>query len=336
MKAIGAYAIVTAMSAAQIHASGLIMAVLLLILGLTGIVGLIRRYVPQATVRGVQLSTGVLLASKGVQFMAGTSAFQIMQEKMEPYLIIQTLGPIPIGIVIGVLGGIVTLLLLENRRLPAGLILVLGGIVLGLVLGTRAGFDTLGIGFNLPRLFPFDMPGGQDFTIAFLVLVVPQIPMTLGNAVFAYSDLSKEYFGEKSRRVTHRGACVSMALANFLSFALGGMPLCHGAGGLAAHYRFGARTAGSNLIIGVFFVVLAVLLGSHILTVFNLLPMSVLGVLLFFAGTQLALTIIDLRKRRDFFVVAAMLSITLASNLAAGFITGIFIAYALKSEKLNI
>jgi SulP family sulfate permease len=114
------------------------------------------------------------------------------------------------------------------------------------------------------------------------------------------------------------------------------MPLCHGAGGLAAHYRFGARTAGSNLMIGSIFILLAVLLGIHSLSVIYLIPMSILGVLLVFAGSQLALTIIDMKLRKELFVVLVMLGITIASNLAVSFITGIAIAYALKSDKLKV
>ena len=160
--------------------------------------------------------------------------------------------------------------------------------------------------------------------------------MTVGNAVIAYSDLSQEYFAEESKRVTHRAACISMGFANLFSFLVGGMPLCHGAGGLAAHYRFGARTAGSNIMIGLIFVALAVFLGNRSLTIVNLLPMSVLGVLLIFAGSQLALTMSDIRERKDLFVTLVMLGITLATNLAAGFIAGIAIAYALKSERLKV
>ena len=127
-----------------------------------------------------------------------------------------------------------------------------------------------------------------------------------------------------------------MAFANFISFLLGGMPLCHGAGGLAAHYRFGARTAGSNLIIGSVFILLAVLFGRHILSLVYLLPMSILGVLLLFAGSQLALTLLDIKARKDLFVVMVMLGITLASNLAVGFIVGFGIAYLLKSSKTAV
>jgi SulP family sulfate permease len=166
--------------------------------------------------------------------------------------------------------------------------------------------------------------------------VLPQIPMTLGNAVIANADLSQQYFGEDSRKVTYRSLCISMALANFASFFVGGMPICHGAGGLAAHYRFGARTAGSNLMIGAVFLALAVFLGVHTLAVVYLLPMSVLGILLIFAGAQLAMTIIDMRERKDLFVALMILGITLASNLAYGFVAGLAIAYALKSEKLTI
>jgi SulP family sulfate permease len=188
----------------------------------------------------------------------------------------------------------------------------------------------------MPELLPFGFPTVPDFTFALLILVLPQIPMTLGNAVIANADLSREYFGKDSKKVTYRALCVSMSLANFLSFLVGGMPLCHGAGGLAAHYRFGARTAGSNLMIGVIFVVLALFLGIHALAVVYLVPMAVLGVLLVFAGSQLALTIIDMRQRKDLFVVLLMLGITVASNLAVGFVAGIAIAYALRSEKLTV
>ena len=114
------------------------------------------------------------------------------------------------------------------------------------------------------------------------------------------------------------------------------MPMCHGAGGLAAHYRFGARTAGSNLMIGTIFILLAILFGSHALSIIYLIPLSVLGILLLFAGSQLALTILDMKERKDLFVALIILGITLASNLAVGFIAGIAIAYALKSEKLTV
>ena len=336
MKVIGAYAIATAMSPDQIMASALLMGLFLLIVGLTGAIDLIRRFTPPSVIRGVQLSTGALLISGGVKFMIGTSKYQVLQNAVEPHLAVQFIGPIPIGLVIGVFAAIVTLLLLDNKRFPAGVIVVAGGFVVGLALGARADLAQGGFGLNLPAWLPFGMPGRADFTFAMFALVLPQLPMTLGNAVLAYTDLSKSYFGGASARVTNRKACVSMALANFLSFCLGGMPLCHGAGGLAAHYRFGARTAGSNLMIGLVFVILALVLGNRIIEILNLLPMSILGVLLVFAGAQLTLTIMDLQNRKDYFVATLILGITLAANLAAGFIAGVIVAQLLRWEKLSV
>lgn len=336
MKVIGAYAIATGMTAAQITASGFMVALVLLIIGTTGLMELIGRYIPRPVVRGVQLSTGTLLMVGGVKLMLGTSKLQILNQTPEPYLIIQNIGWIPIGIFIGIAGGVLTLLLLENKTLPAGMMIVFGGLIFGLAFGTRQGLDNLEIGFNLPGILPYGWPTAADFKFALLALVLPQIPMTLGNAVIAYADLSEEYFGEQSKKITHKATCISMALANFLSSAIGGMPLCHGAGGLAAHFRFGARTAGSNLMIGAIFAALAILLGRHCLTIVYLLPFSVLGVLLLFAGSQLALTVLDLKNRSELFVCLTILGITLATNLAAAFIAGIAIAYLLKWKKLSV
>jgi len=336
MKVIGAYAIATAMTPSQILASSALMGLFLLIIGGTNAITLIGKYTPKPVVRGVQISTGTLLMAQGVKFMIGSSKFQMARQMAEPYLTIQHIGPIPVGIVIGIIGGVLTLLLLENRKFPAGLVVILGGIFLGLVLGTHEGFDQLNIGIYFPKLLPFGLPDGADFTFAFFALALPQLPMTIGNAVIANTDLSHEYFGKDSRKVTYRSVTISMALANLLSFVVGGMPLCHGAGGLAAHYRFGARTAGSNLMIGMLFLALAFFLGLHALSVVYLLPMAILGVLLVFAGGQLALTVIDMKTRKDLFVSLLILGITLASNLAAGFLVGIVVAYVLKSEGLNV
>jgi sulfate permease, SulP family len=336
MKVIGAYAIATSMAPSQILASSLLMGVFLLIVGLTGAIDTIRKYTPHSVIRGVQLSTGALLISGGIKFIIGTSKFQALQNAAKPYLAVQFLGPVQIGIVIGLIGGIVTFLLLDNKKFPAGLIVVIGGLIAGLILGARVDLGSDNLGFNIPEFLPFAFPGKPDFTFALFVLVLPQLPMTMGNAVLAYTDLSKEYFGDKSSKVSNRNVCISMALANFFSFCFGGMPLCHGAGGLAAHYRFGARTAGSNLMIGFIFLILALVLGNDIVSFFNLLPMSILGILLVFAGAQLTLTIMDLENRKDYFVATMILGITLASNLAVGFIVGMAIAQLLRWEKLSV
>jgi len=336
MKVVGAYAIATGLTAQQISASGAWLAAIMLIAGITGLINVIGKYTPKAVIRGVQLSTGSLLMAQGIKLMWGTSSFQILKSAAEPYLVMQHLGPMPIGIILGAAGIALTLLLLENKRFPAALIVIGSGMGVGLLAGTREGFDLLALNFHLPELLPFGLPSMNDFSLVILLLVLPQIPMTVGNAVVAYADLSKDYFGETSAKVTYKNVCLTIAAGNALSFLLGGMPLCHGAGGLAAHYRFGARTAGSNLIIGLIFLLLALFLGTGILAIVYLIPLAILGVLLLYAGSQLCMTMIDLMSRKDLFVAMVMLGITLATNLAVAFVVGIALAYALKSDRLSV
>jgi SulP family sulfate permease len=160
--------------------------------------------------------------------------------------------------------------------------------------------------------------------VALVALALPQLPMTLGNAVVAQADLTRQYFGDEvARRCNVRALALSMGLANLVCAALGGMPLCHGAGGLAAHHRFGARTAGSNLMIGGAFLVVGLLVGDQATAVLTTLPFAVMGALLAFAGAQLALTLLDLDRREDLLVAIAVLGVTLATNLAVGFVVGL-------------
>lgn len=336
MKVVSAYGIAMALSPGVISASGMLLAALLLILGATGLVDFVAKVVPKTAIRGVQMATGVLLLSKGASLIVGTNSFQQMRGAVEPYLAVQSLGPVPMSVVAGVVFAVVTLLLLKNRRYPAGLVVVVCGALFGAAMGAWRELVSIQPGFYLPQILPFGMPTGMDFTYALLALVAPQIPMTMGNAVIANRDLSFEYFGEESRRVTDRSLCISMGLSNVFAALVGGMPVCHGAGGLAAHYAFGARTPGSNLIIGGFFVLLALLLGADSVNVLHLLPMGVLGVLLFFAGAQLALTIQDVEARSDLFIIIIMLGITLAANLAWAFGVGIVIDYLLRKGKISI
>lgn len=336
MKVISAYAIATALNAEQIAASGLIMGGMLLLIGMTNAITLVGKYVSKSVIRGVQISTGTLLMVQGLKFILGTSTYQNLLKVSEPYLSVQTIWSLPVGIYIGVSAALITLFFLENRTAPAGILVIGFGLLIGLVIGTGEGFDTFMPGLYLPEFLPFGFPSENDLSFALLVLVLPQLPMTLGNAVIANADLSKNYFHEYSDKVTYRALCFSMGLANMVAFLIGGMPLCHGAGGLAAHYRFGAKTAGSNLMIGALFIGLGIFLGPHVVTFMNLIPFSVLGVLLVFAGGQLALTILDINTRKEMFVCFIMLGITLMSSLAVGFGIGIALAWALTWDRLQV
>lgn len=336
MKVISGYAIATSISATQIQASCLWVFLILMLLALTGLIDIISRFISKAVIRGIQLSTGMLLLTQGVHLMRGSSTLQVLQGVSEPYLRIQQIGFLPIGLLLGFGFGLLCLFLLDNKRLPAAVVIIAVGMVIGLVAGTPQGTGPITVGLHFPDLLPYGLPTMTDLSFALIVLIIPQIPMTVANAVIANVDLSKQYFRQQSSRVTHRNLCISMALANMFSFFLSGIPLCHGAGGLASRYRFGARTGGSNLMIGALFLLVALLFGEQTLAMVHLLPLSILGVLLIFAGAQLGLTVIDIHQRKDFFIILLIVGITLASNLAAGFLVGILVDWLIRRERFTI
>lgn len=336
MKAIGAYAIATGIAASQVAASAGLISLILFFIGLTGAINLISTLIPKEVIRGVQLSTGILLMSQGAKLIQGSSLQQLAAHSAEPNLIVQSIGPLSVSLLLGTLGTVCALFFLKSTRYPAGIILIGSGLLVGLLLGKHEGFSGVMVGVHFPEILPFNLPTTADITVAFLVLVLPQIPMTVGNAIIANTDLSKDYFGEDAVKVTYRTTTMSMALANGICFLFGGIPLCHGAGGLAAHYGFGARTGGSNIIIGVLFLLLAMFFGPQALVLINLLPLSILGVLLLFAGSQLGLSILDMFSRKQMFTVLVILTVTLTTNLAWGFFVGTALAHLLRSRRFSI
>ncbi len=330
MKSIGGYAVATGIGSGSLSAACLVMGLGMLAVGKWDIIDSLRRYIPRTVIRGVQASTGLLLAMQGVRFALGRHPLQ--QEASEPFLGLESLWGIPWSLLLGLCFFSCALLLLNSRRFPAALIVVGSGLLLGMTLSP----PKLQAGLHLPSILPLGWPSLHDFAYALPMLVLPQLPMTLGNAVIANADLAHQYFPGAASRVTPRSLCISMGVACTGSFFLGGMPMCHGAGGLAAHYRFGARTGGSNLIIGTLFVLLALFLGTGILNIIRLLPLAVLGVLLLLAGLELCLTVRDVLERKGLFVIFCMVALTLTLNLAVSFMAGLLLGLLIEQGKIEI
>jgi MFS superfamily sulfate permease-like transporter len=109
---------------------------------------------------------------------------------------------------------------------------------------------------------------------------------------------------------------------NLGSAALGGIPMCHGAGGMAGHVRFGARTGGAPIILGAILVLLALFFSSSLGTLLRIFPPAILGVILFFTGAQLALGACDISKdkgERFATVITAALAVW---NVGIAFVVG--------------
>ncbi|MBE0583827.1 MAG: putative sulfate/molybdate transporter, partial [Desulfofustis sp.] len=129
----------------------------------------------------------------------------------------------------------------------------------------------------------------------------------------------------------------SMGMVNSVTGFFGAVPMCHGTGGLAAHYRFGARTGGAPIMIGTAFLIVALVLGETGFALLAAIPQSILGVLLIFAGLELCPLLRSLKTNEDYFVALLIAGIALAvPNMAWAFVIGIVTDLFIKKMKIRI
>lgn len=301
MKAIAAVALTEGLTVPQIVAAGTTVSAVVLLLGVTGLIDWLNRVIPRSVVRGLQLALGLSLLMKGLQMVAGTKT---------------VFGPD--SYVVGALAALTILALFFSRRVPAALVLFVTGI--GLALWKEPALaHSLRLGVWLPGWSP---PHWTDFESAFLKAALPQIPLTTLNSVVAVCALATDLFPD--RRVAPRKVAISVGVMNLVSAWFSGMPMCHGAGGLAGQYKFGARTNGSILFLGGMKMAVAVLLGASLMAVCRSFPSSVLGVMLAFSGMELALVTRDQTSRGDAFAMLLTAGACLAlNNIALGFLMGL-------------
>jgi len=316
LKAVGAIAIAYPgqITESVIGAAGMIFGVILLLLSLTGMLDRIARLFTQPVVRGIQLALGLIFLKKGIELIVTQKLF--LSGATGNY------SQYHINLILGFIVFAMVLALLDNKKIPAALPALAVGIIAGLALGGLQG-RTLALG---PTGVHTISPSLGDFSTAFFMLILPQIPLTIGNACVGTADTCNSLFPNSpllSRTKAGRFA-LSMGVVNLPAGLFGAVPMCHGTGGLAAHYRFGARTGGAPIMIGVIFVILALVLGELGLTILALIPNSVLGVLLVFAGLELCPLVRSLRTNEEFFIALLIAGIALAlPNMAWAFGIGI-------------
>lgn len=332
LKVVAAIAIASELDAATIAASGYLMGAILLFIAVTGIIDALAKLFTKPIVRGIQLGLGFILITKAVDFIGKKEL--LLDGAREAVSIGIGGASLALNPVIGVLGVLLVLFLLTNKRLPAAIAVILFGLIVSFSVGASRGI-ALSMGFEPVHVFK---PGTDTLLNALVLLVIPQIPLTIGNAIMATSDAARSLFGEdRAKKSTFRALSVSTGLANIGAGAITGMPLCHGAGGLAAHHRFGARTGGSNLMIGAVFLVIAVFFGKIAVSLLSLIPNAILGVLLLFAGLELAMLVKDVKDKGDFFVVFLIAGIAVATtNMGIAFIAGMVVLYVLRAAKIRI
>jgi MFS superfamily sulfate permease-like transporter len=317
MKAIGAVATTNAAHGVAltnphvVYAAGLATGVIWLVLGFTGLANRVARIMGRPVGQGIVLGLGFSFMLGGIE-MAAT------------------------GWVLGAAGAVVTLALLQSRRLPAMLVLLGLGVVVTWVqdpqvMGRLAATEAV---FRAPS-WTLGSLTWNDVVVGTLFLALPQVPLTLGNAVVATTTQNNWLF--PNRPVTERRVAISTGLMNLLGPAFGAVPMCHGAGGMAGQVRFGARSGGAPIILGAILLVLAFFFSPSIATLMMLFPKPILGVILFFAGSELAVGAFNLDEitRGERFIFYAVAALTVW-NVGVAFVFGATVLALLRRGWLKL
>ncbi len=302
LKAMAAIVIAQQTPAQVLYGAGLAIGISMLLLAATGALTWLARVIPKSVVRGIQFGLGLQLASIALQNYVRADGTA--------------------GYVLAGLAFALVVLLLGSRRFPAALPVVALGLAYAAL---RTDSDTLvqSLGLHLPVLHT---PRLSDITTGFLLLALPQIPLSLGNSVLATRQLAKDLFPERALTVRRIG--LTYAAMNLLNPWFGGIPTCHGSGGMAGHFAFGGRTGGSVVLYGIMFLVLGVLFGPGFDTVIRAFPLPVLGVLLLFEALALIWLIRDTAHSRHDLPVTALVGL-IAVGLPYGYLIGMLVGTAI-------
>lgn len=302
LKAFGAIAIAKGLGSDEIAAGALLMGVIFLVLGRTGLIDLAGRAFPKALIRGVQLTVGLLFL-KVAWGLVHAPPPGFADHAADPALLVA-------------LGALVLAVAFALRRRHVSLVLV--AIALVISLARTGGELALGpSGIALPSI---DV---DILATAFVVLVVPQIPLTFANSCLATADAARRYFGAAAARVRPGLLATTLGLANLVSSGIAGMPVCHGAGGMTAHRAFGARTAGAPLAIGAALLVLALGFGAGLAALLAAFPLPILAGMLAAAGLLHIGLLADLRGARSWAIALLVGAIGLGLNLAVALAVGL-------------
>jgi sulfate permease, SulP family len=302
LKAFGAIAIAKGLGSDEIAAGALLMGVIFIVLGRLGVLDLAARGVPRALVRGVQLTVGLLFLKIAWELVTDPpKAF--VEQALEPA------AAVPLGLI--VLG-----LALALKQQSVSLALVAAGGVTMLVL--KGG--ELSLGPSALELPSFD---GNTLLTALTVLVVPQLPLSFANSCLATADAARTYFGELAGRVKPGRLATTFGSANLLAGSISGMPVCHGAGGLTAHYAFGARTAGAPVAMGLGLIVLSVGFGAGLAPLLTAFPLPILAGLLAAAGVLHIGLLRDLSGWYDWMLALVVGAVGFQLNLTIALVLGL-------------
>jgi MFS superfamily sulfate permease-like transporter len=306
LKAMAAIMLARHFSAGTLAGGGLVIGVGMLLLSVTGLLDWLAQLIPRPVIRGVQLGLGLNLAQLALRDY-------VSADGQRGYL----LAAAAFGLL---------LLLRRQRRVPAPLVVVGLGVLYALLVKIPGGALAHAAGLRLPTPV---IPTPQELRDGALLLALPQLPLSLGNSVIATSRTVTDLF--PGRAVSVRRIGLTYGLMNLLGPPLGGLPVCHGCGGLAGFYGFGARTGGAPVIYGLLLLGLGLFFAPGFAVVIQVFPMPILGVVLLFESLGLMSLMQDVSDDRPSLWLALLVAaavIGLPSGYLVGMVGGTVIAWA--------
>ncbi len=297
LKALTALAVAQQLAPEVIHAAGLLIGLILVVLTLTGVADRVAAAFTKPVIRSLQLAVGTLLVITAYDLAVAPPRLFAHKPPTSWTLALTAATLAAVGVAVW------------RRWYAAAAVVVALGVLVAVVIG-QPQFGTVAL--HVPQ---FAVPTMDVWAMAFVLLVIPQLPLTYGNAVVGMADLAREHFPGASR-VRPGPVALSCGLGNIGAALFGGMPMCHGSSGFTAHVRLGARTSRMNLLLGGGFVVLGLVFAEQVLVLFGLLPVWALAGFLAYAGLRHALLVLDLRGARLVLAVGAASVGVVTGNLA--------------------
>ena len=282
-----------------LYAGGFAIGITMLFLTASNLLAWIGKIVPKAVVRGIQFGLGMQLATLALKEYVPVDGTN--------------------GYILAGASFLIVIALLGNRKYPASLFVIILGIVYALFLKVNAGTLVKSVGLSLPHVHPITP---KDLWTGFIILTLPQIPLSIGNSVLATRQVAQDFFPQKKLGIRKIGFTYS--LMNLIVPFFGGIPVCHGSGGMVGHYTFGGRTGGSIVIYGTIYLVLGLFFSYVFGEAILLFPKPMLGVILLFEGWALMKLTKDLKDSKTDLGVAFLVGL-MAVGLPYGYIIGLVV-----------
>jgi Molybdate transporter of MFS superfamily len=303
LKAVAVLVITQKLGGNVIYGAGLAIGLIMLLLTKTGSIDWVARVVPKSVVRGVQFGLGLQLTSLALtQYVRAEST---------------------LGYWLAAVTFLLTLLLLGNRKLPPALVVILLGFAYAFMFKLNWHVIPHSFGLRLPQ---WHVPKPSDVWEGFLLLALPQIPLSIGNSILATVQITEDLF--PGRTLTVRRIGNTYSLMNLVNPFLSGVPTCHGSGGMAGHYTFGARTGGSVVIYGSFYLLFGLFFSKGFAQLVQVFPLPMLGVILLFEGLALLLLARDMTASKSDFAVVLLVGL-MANGLPYGYVFGLVVGTAI-------